>query len=204
MKSRPLAFSEAVNKLALRNPVNRSQFMKLTQILAVVLLGLVVADVNAEEKIFLGDLKPMKAKVGFGGYYTIKDGNPHSGGSDGTFSANGKPAQKGLFTHCDSEVIFAIPSGVTKFVAVGTMPNFTNPSKNVDGEEVLNGSWAYEVQIDGIQVYESEPLCAYVKKEVPIQVEIPNNAHYITLKTHMLGSGNTDHAIWAEPYFIKP
>jgi hypothetical protein len=74
----------------------------------------------------------------------------------------------------------------------------------VNGRDVLDGSWSYEVLIDGVQVYESEPLCAYVKKEIPINVEIPENAKIITLKTHMLGDGNCDHAIWAEPYFIKP
>jgi len=192
------------NQLAKFNYLKQAVFMKLTPMLIAALLCLVAVHVNAEEKIFLGDLKPMKAKVGFGDYYAIKDGNTRTGGSNGTFNVDGKPAQKGLFTHCDSEVIFAIPRGVRKFVAVGTMPNFNEPSKNIDGLELLNGSWSYEVLIDGIQVYESEPLCAYVKKEVPIQVDIPDNAQHITLKTHMLGNGNADHAIWADPYFIKP
>ena len=48
--------------------------MKLTQMLAVALLGLGVTFVNAEDKIFLGDLKPIKAKVGFGSYGVITNG----------------------------------------------------------------------------------------------------------------------------------
>ncbi len=177
--------------------------------LAVILLGLVVSDVNAEEKIFLGDLKPMKAKVGFGSYGVITNGNcgVDTAGAKGEFLANGKPAQKGIFTHCDSEVIFAIPAGVRKFTAVGAMPNYKRAFKDgVSWGEVdrLDGSWSYEVLIDGVQVYESEPLCSYVKKEVPIQVDIPENAKHITLKTHILGNGNCDHSIWADPYFIKP
>ena len=187
-------------KLALSSTTNESLFMKLTQTLAFILLGLVVSDVNAEEKIFLGDLKPMKAKFGFPCDMVIRNGK--ASGSE--FLVDGKPVQKGLMAHTDSEVVFAIPSGVRKFVAVGTMPNYKRPSRNVNGHDVLDGSWSYEVIIDGVQVYESEPLCAYVKKEIPIQVEIPNNAQHITLKTHMLGDGNADHAIWAEPYFIKP
>jgi hypothetical protein len=166
---------------------------------------LIFSYLKAEEKIFLGDLKPMKAKVGFGGYYTINDGNTRSGGSDNTFNVNGKPAQRGLFTHADSEIVFAVPSGVKKFVAVGTMPNMKLPTKNMGGGiEVFHGSWSYEVFVDGVQVFESEPLCAYVKKEVPIEVEIPENAQHITLITRSLGSINADHSIWGEPYFIKP
>ena len=194
------------NQLAKAKHLKQAVFMRLTQCLIAALLCLVATYVNAEERIFLGDLKPMKAKVGFGSYGVITNGNcgVDTAGAKGEFLANGKPAQKGIFTHCDSEVIFAIPSGVRKFTAVGAMPNYKRPSKNIDGIEVLDGSWSYEVLIDGVQVYESEPLCAYVKKEVPIQVDIPENAKHITLKTHILGNGNCDHCIWADPYFIKP
>jgi hypothetical protein len=195
----------AGNQLAKVKHLKQAVFMKLTQMLVVALLGLGVSFVNAEEKIFLGDLKPMKAKVGFGSYGVITNGNcgVRDGGATGAFLVNGEPAQKGVFTHCDSEVIFAIPSGVRKFTAVGTMPNYKRASRNVGGFDVLDGSWSYEVLIDGVQVYESEPLCAYVKKEVPIEVDIPENAKHITLKTHILGQGHCDHCIWAEPYFIK-
>ncbi len=176
---------------------------KKITLLCGVLWGFTLLHANAEEKIFLGDLKPMKAKVGFGGYYVITNGNCGTSGAN-EFLVGGKPAQRGLFTHADSEVIFAIPKGVKRFVAVGTMPNFKRPSRNVNGHDVLDGSWSYEVIIDGVQVYESEPLCVYVKKEIPIEIEIPESAKQITLKTYMLGHGNTDHSIWAEPYFIKP
>ena len=162
--------------------------------------GLFCSMVNAEEKIFMGDLKPMKAKFGFPCDMVIRDGK--AAGYE--FLVDGKPAKKGLLAHTDSEVVYAIPAGVRKFVAVGTMPNYNRPSRNVNGRDVLDGSWSYEVLLDGVQVYESEPLCAYVKKQIPINVEIPENAKNITLKTYMLGDGNCDHAIWAEPYFIKP
>ena len=185
--------------------------MKLTQMLIVSLLCLVATHVNAEERIFVGDVKPMKAKVGYRSYGVITNGISwvRNGGSTGAFMVDGKPAQKGLITCSDSEVIFAIPSGVRRFVSVGTMPDYKTPSKNgrnkeSDGLDHVDGVWSYEVLIDGIQVYESEPLCSYVKKEIPIEVDIPENAQHITLKTHMLGNGNCDHCIWAEPYFIKP
>jgi len=203
VKRRPITSSY---QLAKAKHIKQAVFMKLIQMLIVAVLCLVATHVNAEERTFLGDLKPMKAKVGFGSYGVITNGNcgVDTAGAKGEFLANGKPAQKGIFTHCDSEVVFAIPNGVRKFTAVGAMPNYKRPSKNIDGTEVLDGSWSYEVLIDGVQVYESEPLCAYVKKEVPIQVDIPENAQHITLKTHILGNGNCDHCIWAEPYFIKP
>lgn len=179
--------------------------MRLTQCLIAALLCLVATYVNAEEQIFLGDLKPIKAKVGYDQYRVIRDGVIGNGFSE-EFLVNEKPAKKGLFAHADSEVIFAIPTGVTKFTAVGTGPNFKakRASKNVNGLDMLDGSWTYEVLIDGVQVYESEPLCAYVKKEAPIQVDIPANARYMTLKTHMLGNAHSDWSIWADPYFIKP
>jgi len=173
--------------------------MKKIIICATLLLALLPPISSAAEKIFLGDLKPMKAKVGFGGYYVITNGDCGTAEAK-EFLVNGKPAQRGLFTHADSEIVFAIPQGARKFVAVGTMPNFQRASRG----DFLDGSWSYEVIIDGVQVYESQPLCAYVKKQIPIEVEIPESAKQITLKTHMLGDANTDHSIWAEPYFIKP
>jgi len=178
--------------------------MKQKLIYSCTLVFICLFQVIAEEKISLVDIKPMKAKVGFGGYYTITDGNTRSGGSDGTFNVNGQRAQKGLFTHAESELVFSIPTGVRKFVAVGTMPNFRPISREVDGFDTLLGSWDYEVLIDGIEVYQSEPLCAYLKKEVPIVIDIPDNAKTITLINHMLGNNNADHAIWGDPFFIKP
>jgi hypothetical protein len=177
--------------------------MKLTQMPIAALLCLVATYVNAEERIFLGDLKPMKAKVGYDQYRVIRDGVIDNGCSK-EFLVNEKPAKKGLFAHADSEVIFAIPTGVRKFTAVGTGPNFKTARALKPGNDMMDGAWTYEVLIDGIQVYESEPLCAYAKKEVPIQVDIPDNARHITLKTHMLGSFYSDWSIWADPYFIKP
>ena len=40
-------------------------------------------------------------------------------------------------------------------------------------------------------------LGAYVKKEVSIEVNNPENAGQITIKNHMLGSRNTEHDISA-------
>lgn len=169
-------------------------------------LPLLSSSAFTADKVFLGDLKPLKATVGWGAFKAIKDGDCglRDGDATGRFLVDGKPAQKGIFTHADSEIVFAVPRGVTKFTAIGTMPNYQRNSRNVNGFEVLDGSWNYIVIIDGIQVFESEPLCAYLKKQIPIEVEIPENAKYLTLKTLMLGDGNCDHSIWAEPYFIKP
>ena len=177
--------------------------MKQAIICLSVCLSFILSQAFAEEKLFLGDIKPMKAKVGFGSYYVIRDGKPPNDDSK-DFLVDGKPAQKGLFTHTDSEIVFAIPEGVKKLIAVGTMPNWQKSSRIVNGYDVRYGSWNYEVLIDGVQVYESEPLCAYLQKEVSIEVDIPENARQITLKNSMLGNGNADHAIWGEPYFIKP
>lgn len=208
MKRRPITRSY---QLAKAKHIKQAVFMKLIKMFIVSLICLVATHVNAEERIFVGDVKPMKAKVGYGSYGVITNGISwvRNGGSTGAFMADGKPAQKGLITCCDSEVVFAIPSGVRRFVSIGTMPDYKTPSKNgrnkeSDGLDHIDGVWSYEVLIDGIQVYESEPLCSYVKKEIPIEVDIPEKAQYLTLKTHQLGNGNCDHCIWAEPYFIKP
>ena len=179
--------------------------MKLIKLLIGSLLVLIVSNVHAEERIFLGDLKPMKIKIGFGSTneVVIRDGKAPWTGLE--FFVDGKPVKKGLCTHADSEIVFSIPAGARRFIAVCTMPNFNRASHDVGGFDVLDGTWAYEVLIDGISVFESEhPLCAYVKKQLPIEVEIPENSRNITLKTYMLGNRHFDHAIWAEPYFIKP
>lgn len=178
--------------------------MRLIVVTTLFALVVITSNCWAEEKIFLGDLKPMKTKVGFPSELVIRNGK--SPGTDLEFYANGKLGQKGLLAHPDSEIVYAIPSGAKKFTAVGTMPNFKEVKKSelINGQEMLHGSWSYEVYVDGVQVFESEPLCAYANRQIPINVEIPSNAKQLTLKTHALGNIHADHSIWAEPYFIKP
>lgn len=169
------------------------------------LVGLLMANsLLAEQKIFLGDLQPIQTKVGWANYRVFRDSIWSDDKNPTKCMVNGKVAQIGIFAHANSEIIFAIPAGVRVFEAVGAMPTPPYPSFPDNGTDMLYGTWAYEVWIDGAKAFESDPLCAYVKKQVPIRVTVPPNARQITLKTTSLGSNHCDWSIWAEPYFIKP
>lgn len=160
---------------------------------------------KAEQKIFLGDLQPIQAKVGWDQYYVFRNGNFALPGKKPTsLMVDGRVVQKGIYAHANSELIFSIPSGVQQFEAFGVMPVSANATFPDNGSEMLYGTWAYEIWIDGKKAYESDPLCAYVKKQVPIRINIPNNSKQITLKTNSLGSGHCDWSIWADPFFVSP
>jgi len=158
----------------------------------------------AEQKIFLGDLQPVQARVGWSNYRVFRDGVWSDDKNPAKCIVDGKVVQTGIFAHANSELMFAVPAGVRSFEAFGAMPTPPSSSFPDGASEVLYGTWAYEVWIDGAKVFESNPLCAYVKKQVPIRVSIPPNARMITLKTTSLGSNHCDWSIWAMPTFTKP
>lgn len=173
--------------------------------LALAFSGLLVGVASAEEKISLTDLKPVQIKVGWGQYFTFKDGNCAEHGQPPLICPVGDTsAQTGLYAHAPSEITFDIPKNTHRFEAIGaTRSNLPLVTPANGGLRIL-GSWAYEVLIDGNKVYESEPFMAYERRQIPIQVVIPKGSKRITLKINELGHNACDWSYWAEPYFIRP
>lgn len=159
----------------------------------------------AEEKISLVDLKPVQTQVGWGEYYTFKDGNCAAYGRPPLICPNGDTStQTGIWAHAPSEIIFEIPSNSHRFEAVGvTSANLPSIYKTKSGLRV-SGSWTYEVLIDGKKAYESEPFMAYETRRIPIQIVIPKDSKVLTLKVNQLGANHNDWSYWGEPYFIRP
>lgn len=85
-----------------------------------------------------------------------------------------------FYAHANSEVVFDLPPGAERFLAVGYA--------------MLSQSVMFRVKIDGKTLYES-PRAGIVA----IDVKIPSNAKQLVLETDNLGSGYADHAFWCYP-----
>lgn len=185
--------------------IKSSLNLKKLAVLALLFSSLLSGLSFAEEKVSLTELKPVQVKVGWGQYFTFKDGNCAEHGQPPLVCQIGdKTAETGIYAHAPSEITFDIPKNSHRFEAIGaTSANLPMVTPANGGLRIL-GSWAYEVLMDGKKVYESEPLMAYERRQIPIQVVIPKGAKRITLKINELGHNACDWSYWAEPYFIRP
>jgi hypothetical protein len=165
-------------------------------IIGVFLLGILAACAHQagssraakkNEGIFLGDLEPVMAKVGWGdylpNYYPEDDRAP--------VLVDGVKCNAYIFAHAKSEALYTLPPDVTKFTAIGIRPA---------GNRWIAGTFAFEVLIDGKSVFKSEPLRSYPDFQAPISVDIPKGSQTLGLKVDNLGNGFSDHSIWAYPY----
>jgi len=142
---------------------------------------------KSENKVFLGDLKPVKEVVGW--KTLMVNSNPFNL----SVEIENKPCYKYLFAHAASSISYLIPEGVKRFIAYGVMPTYR-------GE--ISGSWEYVVRVDGKVLYRSKALSSYKNNELRISIKIPNGAKKIELITDDMGDSYGDQCIWAEPYFI--
>ena len=144
--------------------------------------------------LFLGDLSPVDAVVGWDRFHA----NFYSRGEVlnglGVY-VGGAPCTQYLWAHPASRVEFIIPSGYTRLTATCVGPSSVTTGRSLK----KNGSWSYQVQIDGSTVFQSKALDTYASREVPVDVKIPAGARRLTLITDPMGSPNSDHAFWALP-----
>jgi hypothetical protein len=142
--------------------------------------------------LFLGELAPLRGKVGWDRYFSI---NQHSDALAGqAFLVGGKPCVGYLWAHAPSRLDFAIPAGYTQFKASGICTS--DPDT---GRPAGHGEWKYIVRVDDRPVFESKPLKSYPGKEVSIQVRMPVGARVLSLIIDPLGSSNSDHSYWGNP-----
>lgn len=140
--------------------------------------------------LFLGDLHPSKARVGWGDYRV----NFYPDHKIAKVLVDGKPCDHFLFAHANSAVTYRIPDGMKTFTAIGIRPT---------GNDWIAGTFTFEVLVDGQSLFKSEPLKSYPNYQVPISVTLPEGAEMIELRTDTLGNGFADHSIWAYPFFHK-
>jgi hypothetical protein len=142
------------------------------------------------EGLFLGDLHPVNARVGWGDYLV----NFYPDHKIAKVPVDGKPCDLFLFAHANSSVTYRIPDGMQTFTATGIRPT---------GNDWIAGTFTFEVLVDGKSLFKSEPLKSYPGYQVPISVTLPAGAEMLELKTDNLGNGFADHSIWAYPFFHK-
>lgn len=144
--------------------------------------------------LFLGDLSPLHAKVGWHSYRVsqyheadVKGGN--------VLRFDEMDAEYYLWAHAPSRIEFAIPSGYTKFRATAFGP------LHLPSNTRSPGTWEYEVLVDGRSAYNSRELESYRNHETLVHLDLPAGARRLTLITK---SDNTtaDHAFWGNPRFF--
>ena len=138
--------------------------------------------------VFLGDLEPISAEVGWGNVVVNK-------GFDGHDSVKILDEQHSvfLFAHSPSKLVYSIPSGMRRFTAIGV---------GLDHPETQH-NWKYLVYVDGKPVYES-PYREEHLEGIPIDVPLPHDGRILILK---IASGHEGKGLantcWAFPYFQK-
>lgn len=142
----------------------------------------------------LDDLIPFVAKVGFRTYRVNKYSKTEEQ-LGARVLIDGQPCEHFLFAHASSSISFAVPSGFTRFSAVGIGPTKSGRT---------NYSWSYQVMADGRQIFQSERLDTYPNHQLKIAADLPPGVKTITLITDAAGSGTDDHSIWANPKLLTP
>ncbi len=137
-------------------------------------------------EVALGELKPIKAKQGWGTLQT----NTNCTGKP--ITVEGEVFERGLGTHADSELVYKLVPRFARFVAVCGLDNSAGS----------NGSIRFTVLVDGEKLFQSPIITAGERKayvDVPIE-----GGKQLTLLVDDAGDGiDFDHADWAEAGFIS-
>lgn len=134
--------------------------------------------------MFLGHLTPISLQ-GFSVQVVTKT-KP----GDKVVLLDGTPCNEYLFAHAPSDLTYPIPAGTRQFTAYG----MSSGSQSI----------RFIVTVDGKELY-SKSLEEKPKDEVglAINVHVPPDAKKIRLTTDPMGGNNSDHSMWAYPYFSK-
>lgn len=135
---------------------------------------------------FATDLDWSTATAGWGTIGRDKSIDGH------TLRLSGKQFSRGIGTHCDSTIVMDIPTGATKFLAVGGC------------DEEMSGDWTMMlfVYVDGEMVDHSSLIkCG---QSYVFDVDLPANASELKLYAYMgtYGDNTCDHADWAVSAFF--
>jgi hypothetical protein len=147
--------------------------------------------------LFLGDLSPQHAQVGYLGYRVNLYEEPSERQGLSVFQA-GKPCPQYLWAHTNSRIDFAIPSGYTRFTAFATGPSERSTGIPITAAE----NWKASVLVDGKLLDQSDQLSRYKTREHAVDITFPSGSKTLTLITDTLGDGRFDHAFWAYPTLL--
>ncbi len=151
-----------------------------------------VEDEEGDVAIYLSDMKPTSAKVGFGSLGVDKD-------------IDNKPLrlrdkdlkiveyEKGLCAHAASTIVFDISNQGAKYF---------ESYIGVQADSVYSGEYGncgFTVEVDGKQIYHIDDLSGQAE-QVHLNLEIPAGAKTLTLKTDNGTDGVTicDHSLWCD------
>ena len=138
--------------------------------------------------LFLGDLEPISAAVGWGELFVNQGYDGHN-----RVKILDEPHSVFLFAHSPSKIVYSIPSGIRRFTAVGA--GLDHPETEHD--------WQYFVYLDGKLVHES-PHHEEHREGLPIDVSIPHDSRIIILR---IVSGHEGKGLantcWGFPYFSR-
>lgn len=146
-----------------------------------------------DQPLFLGDLKPLRAEVGWFSYRVNQYEN--SDIREGRLPMiAGKACDRYILAHAPSRIEFELPAKATRFTAVGFGP--THTKKPVAS---FRKSWKYRVEVDGRSLFESRELSSYPNSEVAMDVSLPPEARRLVLIIDACGDANSDHSFWGQP-----
>jgi NPCBM/NEW2 domain/GYF domain 2 len=147
--------------------------------------------------LFLGDLSPLHAQVGWGAYHSNLYDSIATREGRGVLHG-GKPCSQHLWAHANSRIDFAIPEGYTRFTAYAIGPSDLATGAPTAGAD----SWKTSVLVDGRQLAASNPLSSYKGHEFFVDITFPAGSKVLTLITDNLGNGTFDNAFWAFPTLL--
>lgn len=138
--------------------------------------------------VYVSDLAETSSSNGWGNMEKDRS-NGEQGDSDGnTITIAGQSYSKGLGVHANSVITYQIQAGTY---------NQFSANIGVDDEVGNQGSVVFQVDVDGVQMFQSATLTGSGAAE-QVNVSIPSNATSLTLKVNGAGDGiGHDHADWA-------
>jgi hypothetical protein len=134
---------------------------------------------------FLSDLVPVSARNGFGPVERDRSNGSGAAGDGRPITLNGVVHAKGLGTHADATVTYAVGTSATTFVA----------DVGVDDVCGASGSVVFQVLVDGVTRYTS-PVLRGSSETQRVVVDV-RGARRLVLRVTNAGDGSAcDHADW--------
>jgi glucose/arabinose dehydrogenase len=148
-------------------------------------LGTFQVTIGSVNTVYLSDLTPTSATNGWGPIERDRSNGEQAAGDGGVITLNGVTYAKGLGTHANSDVTYALGGSYTRFTA----------EIGVDDYVGNQGSVVFEVWADGVRLFASG-LMTGTSTTQSVNVDVSGRQ---TLQLIVTGGGdgiNYDHASW--------
>ena len=158
---------------------------------------------------YLSDLEPESVKVGYRGTDWPAYGRDCT--VDGKedvltllekFDENGQPVykefSKGVGAHAASELVYEIPAGSDRFLAMAGI-DYVSTGRNMSADS----NAFFRVYVDDALVFETSEPVTIKTPMIPVEIELPEGARKIKLVTDPNGHNGNDHTEWADARFER-